>query len=304
MWDMRRIIVTGSMGFDSIMDFPGTFEEHIKPKYLKILSVSFLAQRLNKNFGGVAGNIAYNFGLLGVRASIFASVGNDFEGEYESHLRKVGVDTSLIRRVRHDHTGSFFVITDKNNCQISSFYPGAMFQDEKLKLRKVVKKKEHVFVVVAPTMPKAMVNFVRECKQLEVPFLYDPAQQIPRLTNEELREGIDGAEILIGNDYEISMISRRTGWRKKDLLKRVRVLVTTLGSLGSLVETSKERYEIGILKPRRVLDPTGAGDAYIAGFLHGYLQRLPFQKCGQIGARIATCAVEEYGTQQHFLRGH
>ncbi len=291
---MKNIIVTGSLAFDFIMDFPQTFAENILPDKLKTLSVSFLAQNFSKNYGGVAGNIAYNLALLDKEATIVASAGsNDFE-PYKQHLLDTGVDVSKINAVANEFSANMFMMTDKNNCQIAGFYPGAMTKDSTLSL-----PDNTDFVIVAPTMPDAMDNFVNQAKKAHIPCLYDPAQQIPRITKEQLQNGITGAEILIGNDYELALITKKTGWSKKEILQKVTILITTLGEKGSVIETKDTIYSISTAKPEKIIDPTGAGDAYIAGFLAGYLNKKDLQASGQMGATAASFAIEKYGTQRH-----
>ncbi|MDP3998154.1 MAG: carbohydrate kinase family protein [bacterium] len=293
------VIVTGSLAFDQIMDFPQSFEKHILPEKLKALSVSFLAENFSKNFGGVAGNISYNLALLGQKAVVLSSAGKKDFFSYRKHLQKAGVETAYVRELAGEFTANMFIITDRNNCQIAGFYPGAMEEDQSLSIKTVFTKGKPRFVVVAPTMPKAMNNFVKEAKKLTLPYLFDPAQQIPRLSRKQLKEGIKGAEILIGNDYELALIGKKTGLAKKEILAQVKVLVTTLGEKGSVVETKNQKWLIGVARPENVVDPTGAGDGYIAGFLAGYVGKHPLDICGQIGATVATYAIEQYGTQKH-----
>lgn len=293
--DSKNILVTGSLAFDYIMDFQETFEENILPDKLKTLSVSFLAQNFSKNNGGVAGNIAYNLGLLKLNPIILASWGNDSDG-YKKHLEKARVNTKHINKVE-DFTANMFMITDKNNCQIAGFYPGAMVKDEELNIGRIKKKLD--LIIISPTVPKAMDNFVNQAKKLKIPYIYDPAQQIPRISPLELKNGIEGAEILIGNDYELALIVKKTGFSKKEILKKVKILITTLGEKGSIIETDSEQIEVGITKPEKIADPTGAGDAYIGGFLYGYINSLDLIQCGQMGAVLSSFAVENYGTQNH-----
>jgi len=282
------------LAFDYIMDFPQTFEENILPDKLKTLSVSFLAHNFSRNNGGVAGNIAYNLSLLSIKPLILASAGKKDFTSYKKELEKRGVNTSLINIVPNEFSANMFIITDKNNCQIAGFYPGAMSEDTNLNI-----PQNTDFIVVSPTVPSAMDNFINQAKKKKIPYMYDPAQQIPRIEVEQLKNGIDGAEILIGNDYELSLITKKTGFTKKEILKKVKVLVTTLGEKGSLVETEKEKTEVGIAKPEKIKDPTGAGDAYIAGFLAGYLNGKGLKESGTIGATLSSFAIEQYGTQNH-----
>lgn len=291
-----KILVTGSLAFDYIMDFPESFEENILPHKLKTLSVSFLAQNFSKNFGGVAGNIAYNLALLKQESMILASAGKKDFSFYEKHLKKINVNTSLINKVNNEFSANMFMITDKNNCQIAGFYPGAMSKDKDLIINSSYNPD---FVIVSPTIPIAMNNFVKQSKKMNVSYLYDPAQQIPRISKEDLIEGITGAEIVIANDYELALIMKKTGFTKNEILKKVKILITTLGKKGSIVETFNKKVLVGIAKSTKIIDPTGAGDAYIAGFVYGYLKKYNFKVCGELGATLSSFAIEKYGTQNH-----
>jgi adenosine kinase len=291
---MKKIVVTGSLAFDYIMDFPGSYEEYILPDKIKTLSVSFLVDNLNKNFGGISGNIAYTLALLNSAPIILASAGEkDFE-DYHQYLKEKGVETNFINIVPNEFSAAAYIMTDKNNCQITGFYPGAMNHDTSLAI-----PKETDFLIVAPTTSTAMESFIRQAKQRNIPYLFDPAQALTRLTGKQLTYCIDGADIVIGNDYEIALFMERTGLSKKQMLQLTKILITTLGSKGSIIETKDNSIEIGIAKPGTVTDPTGAGDAYIAGFIAGYTRQLSLQLCGQMGATAASFAIEHYGTQNH-----
>ncbi|RJQ37045.1 carbohydrate kinase family protein [Candidatus Microgenomates bacterium] len=296
---MKNILVTGSLAFDFIMDFPNTFEENILPEKLKTLSVSFLVKNFSKNFGGVAGNIAYNLSLLNQNPIILSSAGEEDFDIYQNHLQKNKVSCDFVNFVEKEFTANMFIITDKNNCQIAGFYAGAMEKDAQLKIDELHKKQKIDLAVVSPTMPSAMNNFVNESKKLNIPYLYDPAQQIPRIEKDDLINGINGAQILIGNDYEIELITKKTGFTKEQILGKVKILITTLGEKGSLIETKEDKFEIKSAKPEQIIDPTGAGDSYISGFLAGYLNNQPLKTAGQIGALLGTYAIEQYGTQKH-----
>lgn len=291
---MKRIVVTGSLAFDYIMDFPGSYEDHILPDKIKTLSVSFLVNNLNKNLGGTAGNIAYTLALLNHPPSILSSAGTKDFVAYQEHLKRANIDRENINLVKDEFTATAYIITDKNNCQIAGFYPGAMNYDETLSLPNKVD-----FLIAAPTTPKAMERFISQAKKRNTPYLFNPAQTLPRFQGDTLERGIDGAEIVIGNDYEIALIQEKTGLSKEEILRKAKVIVTTLGHEGSLIETEKQRLRVGIVKPQKIVDPTGAGDAYIAGFIAGYTRQLPLQICGQLGATAATYAIEHYGTQNH-----
>lgn len=322
-----QVIVTGSLGYDYIMDFPGRFADRIMPDKIHKLSLSFLVDTLSKNFGGTAGNIAYNLHLLGVTPQIIACVGNDFD-QYLDHLHKHHIPTDSISVHEDISTSSYFVITDQDDNQIGSFYVGAMkyandlFIQKHLEGGRLKRSESHdsfqvsqdatPFVIIAPTDPAAMKKYVKECCDLSVPYLYDPAFQIATFSPEELKDGIQGAAILIGNDYEIALIEERMGISHKELIAMTPVVITTLGAKGSIVETREEAIYIKPAKPKNTSDPTGAGDAYRAGFLAGFLKVLASRPgleatlsaddllvCGQMGSVAAAYTVEKYGTQTH-----
>ena len=290
------VLITGSLAFDIIMDFPGRFSDHIDPTKIHILNLSFLVDSLKKQKGGTAGNIAYNLALLEIPVSILGSVGEDFD-EYQTFLQKAGVDVSNIKIVKNEQTSQAFITTDKADNQITSFYPGSMKNNSSLKIVDLSEKPE--FTVISPNDPKAMINFALECQKLEIPYMFDPGMQLPRLTNQDLITGIKGAKILIGNDYEIGLLSSKLKVKSEKLLESIKILITTLGEKGSIVQTKDQNIRIKAAKPKEVVDPTGAGDAYRAGFLAGYLQGLDLKVCGQMGSVTACYSVEKYGTTTH-----
>jgi len=290
-----QIVVTGSIGYDFIMDFSGRFADRIMPEAIHKISLSFLVDKLNKQFGGTAGNIGYNLKLLGVAPTIIGCVGNDFE-PYRKHLKKYRIAVSGIKVYKNKQTSSYFVVTDTDDNQIGSFYIGAMKYAPKLSLP-VSPKPD--FVVIAPNDPTAMKKFILECRKKQIPYIYDPAFQIGNFTPEELRDGITGANILIANDYEITLIEQKLEITHEELRVMCPVVVTTLGSKGSIVETRRESIHCKVAKPLNTSDPTGAGDAYRAGFLTGYLKGYDLKVCGQMGSVAAVYTVEKYGTQTH-----
>lgn len=291
-----NIIVTGTLAFDYIMDFPGNFSDRIMPDKIHQISLSFLVDKLSKQFGGTAGNIAYTLKLLGAQPLIISCAGNDF-APYESFLTKLGITTEYISQYKDVVTGSYFVVTDKNDNQIGAFYTGATKYAANLSIKNVVKKNN--VVVIAPTDPKAMMKYVKECQKQKLDYLFDPAFQIDTFLKEDLHKAISKSKILIGNDYEIALIEKKLSLSHKELIRKVPILVTTLGSRGSLIETTNESINVDPAKPKNISDPTGAGDAYRAGFLAGYIRGFDHKICGQMGSVAAVYTVEKYGTQTH-----
>jgi len=303
----KKLLVTGSLAFDFIMDFPGKFSDHIIPSKIHAINLSFLVSRINRQRGGTAGNIGYNLALLGVKPIILATAGNDFS-DYRKFLESVGVDTSMVYIIKKGLTGRAFIFTDMVDNQITGFYPGAMKYAKELSLKNKEIFSKFTMVIIAPNEPEAMINFAKECQELGMDYLFDPGMQLPRLTDQDLRLGIEGAKIVIGNDYEIALIKKRLGKipmyityndRVLQHTSKSKVLITTLGEKGSIIESKGGKYEIPPAKPKAVLDPTGAGDAYRAGVLAGYLRGFPLGVCGKMGSVCAVYTVEKYGTTTH-----
>lgn len=290
------IIVAGSLSFDFVMNFPGKFGDHIMPDKIHVLDLSFLTEKLSKNFGGTAANIAYNLALFGERPAIFAPAGKDFS-PYKRFLKKSGVETRYIKIYKNDFTSNYFAIVDQSDSQLGGFYSGAMTKTTSLSLKNI--KKSIDFMIISPTDPKAMFKFALECQELKIPYLFDPGMQLPRLKKTQLLKGINGARILIGNDYEISLIEKKLGRGKKVLLKKEMILITTLAEKGSIIETRNRKVKILPAKPLNTSDPVGAGDAYRAGFMVGFLRDFDLKTCGQMGSVCAAYTVEKYGTTTH-----
>ena len=290
------IIVVGSLSFDYIFNFPGWFKDQILPEKIHILNLSFLTDKLNKNFGGTAGNISYNLALLGETPLVLATAGKDFN-LYKKFLEKAGVNTDFIKTYKNDFTSNYFAVVDKSDNQIGGFYAGVMKKAKGLSLKKI--KAPINFTVIAPTDPKAMVKLACQCQDLGVDYMFDPGMQLPRLTKEALLKGIKKAKILIGNDYEISLVLKKINLTKKNLLKKVNILITTLAEKGSIIQTKDRLIKIKAAKPKNTSDPVGAGDAYRAGFIKGFLLNLDLAVCGQMGSVCAAFTVEKYGTTTH-----
>ncbi|HUV16081.1 MAG TPA: carbohydrate kinase family protein [Pelolinea sp.] len=291
------IICTGSIAYDYLMSFPGYFKDHIIPEKLDSISLSFLVDSMVRQRGGTAPNIAYNLALLGEKPKLMGTVGEDFD-DYKTWLEQHGVDTSLVERIDGVFTASFFANTDLSNNQIASFYSGAMAFSKDLSIRDL-EKKEIDLVVISPNDPTAMCKYAMECRELEIPYLYDPGQQVVRNKPEEIREGITSAQSLFINDYEYELIQKHTGMLDKEIRYAVEYVVITCGEHGSDVWVKDKHYHIPVVRPGCIADPTGVGDAFRGGFLRGVRLGLDWQTCGQMGALAATYCLENRGTQNH-----
>jgi adenosine kinase len=296
-----NILLTGSVAYDYLMTFPGLFKDQILPERLEKISLSFLVDSMSRQRGGVAPNIAYTMALLGERPRVMATVGQDF-AEFRAFLDQTGVDTSLMEVIPGEFTASFFATTDRSNAQLASFYPGAMGFAARQSLTTVQPRPD--LVIVSPNAPEAMTKFAAECRELTIPYLYDPSQQILRLEGPELARDMEGAEFLFVNDYEFGLICKKTGWDLDQILRRVRVVVVTRGRDGADLFTGAEKYFIPPVPERQIVDPTGVGDAFRGGFLAGYSHGWDWVLCGQVGALAAVYCLEQKGPQSHaYTRG-
>ena len=283
-----RIVVTGSIAYDYIMNFPGYFKDHILPDKVHMLTVSFLVDSMRRMRGGVAGNIAYSLALLGEHPLVVATVGQDF-AEYRAWMERQGIDVSGIAEVPDEFTASCFINTDKANNQILAFYTGAMAQSKNLSLEGLGLGPDDL-VVISPTDPEAMTRYTEECRRLAVPFLFDPGKQTPRLDAEQIVNGLTGASVLVGNDYEYAMMAKKIGWSEAELIDAAPLTVVTRGQQGSTIYTSAtngQGIDIPVAPIAEVLDPTGAGDAYLAGLAFGLARKLPLPVTGRIAALTA-----------------
>ncbi len=291
-----NVVVTGSIAYDYLMTFPGYFKEHILPEQIAKLSVSFLVDSMRKQRGGCAPNIAYSLALLGERPLVMGTAGQDF-ADYRAWLEARGVDTSAVVEAPDEFTASFFVSTDRENNQIASFYIGAMAHASQLSFRDLKSRVD--LAIISPNDPEAMRKYPRECKELGIPYIYDPSQQIIRLSGDDLREGIDGSTMLIVNDYEFEMIRNKTGFSEEQVLCCTGTLIVTRGGQGSTIWTGGTRIDVPTVKPLREADPTGVGDAYRAGIIKGMSLGLPWDVIGRMGSLAATFVLECHGTQNH-----
>jgi adenosine kinase len=288
---MNPIIVSGSLAYDRIMDFPGLFRDHFVEGNLHNINISFLVDSLHQDFGGTAGNIAYTLALLGEPSTLIASVGSDF-APYRTRLDGLKIDCSLIREEPREMTAVATIMTDKGDNQIASFYPGASMHASG------VVPPHSRLAIVAPGNAEDMSCLCVAYRASGTPFFFDPGQMIPALSPEALKGGMEGASIVIVNDYELSMVREKTGWDEKKILQHAKALVVTLGDKGSAIMTADSEEQVPAV-PAEAKDPTGAGDAYRAGFAYGFVRNLPFTTCARIAGATAAYAVESPGTQNH-----
>ena len=291
-----RIAVTGSIATDHLMTYPGRFAEQLLPDELAHLSVSFLVEDLDVRRGGVAANIAFGMGVLGLSPVLVGAVGADF-ADYRAWLERHGVDTAAVRVSELRHTARFVCTTDADHNQIASFYPGAMSEAREIELGPLAPLD---LVVVSPNDPAAMVRHTTEARERGIPFVADPSQQLASLEGDQVRTLIDGAEVLLTNAYESALTEHKTGWSADEILKRVKVRVTTHGADGTAIETAGETpIRVQVVPARTLADPTGGGDAFRAGFLTGRSWGLSLERAAQVGSLIATLCLETVGTQEY-----
>ncbi|MFH1187629.1 MAG: carbohydrate kinase family protein [bacterium] len=290
-----NILVSGSLAYDRIMNFPGYFKEHILPDKIHILNVSFVVDKIKDNFGGTAGNIAYNLSLLGEKPSILSLVGEDFN-KYKEWLAEKNIDISHIKEIQGELTATANIMTDQDDNQISAFYPGPL-DIEYCDVAKNIK--DIKIAIISPEVSKRMVRYAKIYIKKNIEYIFDPGQQITALTKSELNEALLGAKVLIGNDYEIQLILDKMEKKLIELEKIVEILVITKGAKGSEIYSNGEKFVIPSAMPKNVCDPTGAGDAYRAGFIKGLIENWTLEKTGKFASLIAVYAIEKHGTQTH-----
>jgi adenosine kinase len=290
-----RIIVTGSIAYDYLMSFPGSFSEHLLPDHLQRVSLSFLVDTMDKRRGGCAPNIAYTLALLGERPRLMATAGRDFD-DYRHWLESAGVDTSLVKEVDDKFTASFFCSTDRDGNQIASFYTGAMANAAELAFAAAGPCD---LTIISPNDPAAMVGYARECRELGIPYIYDPSQQVARMSGDDIKSGLVGAHIVICNDYEFEIIREKTGMDAAAMLEHADAVVVTMGEKGAAIRRRGETIEVAAVPPAAVVDPTGVGDAFRGGFMKGLALGVDYRVCGQMGSVAATYALEHIGGSSH-----
>ena len=290
------IVVSGSLAYDRIMDFPGHFSDHILPEKIHALNVCFQVDGMKEKFGGTAGNIAYALTLMGEKPAISATIGRDYH-QYFKWLAKNGIADETIKIIDDEFTASAYITTDKADNQITGFNPGAMKYSSSLDFDRL--RPKETLMIISPGNLEDMVNYPRFCKTRGIDYIFDPGQSLPMLDAKDLIQAIEGCRILISNDYELDLIMSKTGLSKETLRRRARMIIVTLGELGSKVFTPDGEISVSAVKPMRVEDPTGAGDSYRGGLISGLIRGKDIEQCAKMGSVCASFAVECYGTQEY-----
>jgi adenosine kinase len=292
--------ITGSIATDHLMRFPGKFTDSLVADKLDHVSLSFLVDDLQIRRGGVAANISFGMGKMGLRPILVGAVGKDF-ADYRSWLERHGVDCESILISEEQHTARFVCTTDEMQNQIASFYPGAMSESIQIELGPIVDRLGKIdYVFVGPNDPGAMLRHTKEAKFRNIPFIADPSQQLARMEGEEIKQLIDGAAYLFTNEYESSLIKKKCGYSGEDLVQRVGTVVTTLGAKGAKVEKKGEpTVEVICPQENAKVDPTGVGDAFRAGFMSAMSWGVGSEISAQVGSLLATYTIETIGTQEY-----
>jgi adenosine kinase len=290
---MKPILTCGSLAYDRIMDFDGNFSEHFMPDKLHSINLSFFVSPPKEDFGGTAGNIAYSLSLLSQPACVVATAGTDFM-RYEAWLKEHGINVGSIARSELP-TAAAYIMTDKKDNQITAFSGSSATQA----YAKDIPYTDYAAAIVSPTNKDDMVRVSEEAKAAGIPFFFDPGQQLPMFSGEELQTAIQGATGVFVNDYELALVLEKTGWTEQDIVANAEFLVVTLGAEGSRIVTKEGGQQVSVVAAKEVLDPTGAGDAFRAGFLAGHTRAFPLSTCAKLGSAVAAYAVECYGTQNH-----
>lgn len=286
-------LICGSLAFDTIMIFKDQFKNHILPDKVHILNVAFLVPDMRREFGGCAGNIAYNLKLLGGDPVPMATVGGDF-GPYREHFSSLGINLAHVTELPELFTAQAFITTDLDDNQITAFHPGAMSRSSENHVRDV---SDINFGIVGPDSREAMIQHADEFAELEIPFIFDPGQAMPLFQGEDFRRFIEQATYVTVNDYESHVLQERTGWSVKDIAQRVEAYFVTRGPNGSQVHTHEGTLEIPAATPTRVTDPTGCGDSYRAGLIHGLTHGMDLETTGRVASLMGALKVAHPGTQ-------
>ena len=290
-----KTLICGSMAYDTIMVFKDHFKKHILPEQIHILNVAFLVPEMRREYGGCAGNIAYNLNLLGGNPLIMATVGDDF-APYAKRLEKLSISQTHIRHVPDTFTGQAFITTDLDDNQITAFHPGAMGYSEQ---NRVNDAKEVTLGIVSPDGRDGMIEHAEQFADAGIPFVFDPGQGMPMFSGKELLNFIDQATYVTVNDYEAKLLQEKTGKSLKQIAQSVKALIVTLGADGSMIYAGGKEIAIPTPKPSAVVDPTGCGDAYRAGLLYGIQRDWPWETTGRLASLIGSIKIASRGGQNH-----
>jgi len=288
-------LICGSLAYDTIMVFPERFRDHILPEMVHILNVSFLVPEMRREFGGVAGNIAYNLKLLGGEPWPMGAVGDDF-GPYREHLDRYGISMKYVKHLEGEFTPQAFITTDVEDNQITAFHPGAMQHSY---LNRVADTEGVEIGIIAPDGKRAMMQHSEDFPAHGIPHFFDPGQAMPMFNGEELSRFIRNADWIVMNDYEYRLLMEKSGQDSASIARQVKAFVVTRGGEGSTLYCGTEQHEIGPARAAKVLDPTGCGDAYRAGLIHGIQNEMDLPTACRIGAVMGAIKIEHQGPQNH-----
>jgi len=290
-----RILVTGSIAYDTIMVFPDRFRNHLLPDQLHILNVCFLTPEMRREFGGTAGNIGYNLKLLGADPILMAAVGDDAQPYFE-RLKSLGIDASGLRRIAGQFTAQAFITTDLDDNQITAFHPGAMERSHDNAIDASLGAK---LAIIGPDGKDGMLQHAEQCASHAIPFVFDPGQGLPMFTPDELNGFVRQADYLAVNDYEGRMLQDKTGRPLQDHARELKALIVTLGAKGSTIFAGGKQHEVPCVPAARLIDPTGCGDAYRAGLLYGISNGWDWPSTGRLGSLLGSLKIAERGAQNH-----
>jgi adenosine kinase len=290
------IVISGSMAYDRIMDFPGYFADHILPEKIRMINLSFTVNGMVEKFGGTAGNIAYALSLFGEKPLIVATVGHDYQPYFE-WLVKNHLPTDYMKIIPEETTAGAYITTDRADNQITGFNPGAMKHKSAFDFASLVPGKS--IAIIAPGNLDDMMDYSMACRKRGIPYIFDPGQSLPAWKPEELQSCIRGARLLISNDYELELIMDKTGIKREKLLEMAVAVITTLGENGSRISMKGGDIAIPAVKPDKVVDPTGCGDAYRGALIYGLVHSKPLAEAALMGSVAASFCIEVYGTQEY-----